>query len=250
VLDALRRSGRVSLFFKEAGAVGIPVLLLHELGGSSASWREVIPLFAPDRRVIAVDFRCAGRSEKPIGSFELSDIADDIAALLRLLGVTAPVDVIGAALGSLVGALLAIRHPKSVRRFIMCAVAPDMAGPTRAYVAERAEKVRVVGMRGVAEASLANSFPPNHPKQRATYRAIYLGNDPAAYAELSLVLARLEMTASDWGAIRAPTLVASGAHDFLWPPEISRQVANLIPDAKYVTMEDAGHFPICRRPRH
>jgi len=127
--------------------VGIPVLLLHELGGSSASWREVIPLFAPDRRVIAVDFRCAGRSEKPIGSFELSDIADDIAALLRLLGVTAPVDVIGAALGSLVGALLAIRHPKSVRRFIMCAVAPDMAGPTRAYVAERAEQVRVVGMR-------------------------------------------------------------------------------------------------------
>jgi pimeloyl-ACP methyl ester carboxylesterase len=94
------------------------------------------------------------------------------------------------------------------------------------------------------------SFPPNHPKQRATYRAIYLGNDPAAYAELPLVLARLEMTASDWGAIRAPTLVASGAHDFLWPPEISRQVANLIPDAKYVTMEDAGHFPICRRPRH
>jgi 2-succinyl-6-hydroxy-2,4-cyclohexadiene-1-carboxylate synthase len=68
VLDALRRSGRVSLFFKEAGAAGIPVLLLHELGGSSASWREVIPLFAPDRRVIAVDFRCAGRSEKPIGS--------------------------------------------------------------------------------------------------------------------------------------------------------------------------------------
>ena len=76
-------TGRVSLFFEEAGAVGIPVLLLHELGGSSASWREVIPLFAPDRRVIAVDFRCAGWSEKPIGSFELSDIADDIAALLR-----------------------------------------------------------------------------------------------------------------------------------------------------------------------
>ena len=66
--------------------MGIPVLLLHELGGSSASWREVIPLFAPDRRVIAVDFRCAGRSEKPIGSFELSDIADDIAALLATAG--------------------------------------------------------------------------------------------------------------------------------------------------------------------
>jgi len=240
--------GQVGLFFKEAGSGGIPALLLHELGGSSESWREVIPRLASDRRVIAVDFRGAGRSEKPIGSFKLSDLADDIEALLQALRIADRVNVIGAALGSLVGALLAIRHPARPRRLMMCAVAPDMAGPTRAYVAERAEKVRVVGMRGVVEASLANSFPANHPTQRAAYRAIYLGNDPAAYAELSLALARLEMTASDWGAIRAPTLVASGAHDFLWPPDIGRQVADLIPGAKFVTMEDAGHFPHLQAP--
>src|SRR5215469_14540771 len=95
-------TGQVSLFFEQAGSRGIPVLLLHELGGSSESWREVIPLLASDRRVIAVDFRCAGRSEKPIGSFELSDIADDIDALLRALDIAGQVDVIGAALGSLV----------------------------------------------------------------------------------------------------------------------------------------------------
>jgi 3-oxoadipate enol-lactonase len=241
-------AGRVSLFFSEAGSGGVAVLLLHELGGSSESWREVIPLLAPDRRVIGVDFRCAGRSEKPIGSFELADIADDIEALLQALDITDPVDVIGAALGSLVGALLAIRYPARLRRLMMCAVAPEMAGPTRQYVAERVEKVRVVGMRGVADASLANSFPASHPEQRAAYCAIYLGNDPAAYAELSLALARLEMTAADWGTIRAPTLVASGAHDFLWPPEIGRQVADLIPGAKFVTMEDAGHFPHLQAP--
>jgi 3-oxoadipate enol-lactonase len=240
--------GRVSLFFSEAGSGGIPVLLLHELGGSSESWREVIPLLAPDRRVIAVDFRCAGRSEKPIGSFGLTDVADDIDALLHALGIADPVDMLGAALGSLVGALLAIRHTERVRRLMMCAVAPYMAGPTRAYLAERAEKVRTVGMRGVAEASLANSFPASHPEQRAAYRAIYLGNDPAAYAELSLSLARLDMTAADWGMIRAPTLVASGAHDFLWPPEIGQQVAKLIPNARFEVMHDAGHFPHLQVP--
>ncbi len=123
-----------------------------------------------------------------------------------------------------------------------------MAGPTRAYLAERAEKVRVVGMRGVAEASLANSFPASHPAQRAAYRGIYLGNDPAAYAELSLALGRLEMAASDWGAIRAPVLVASGAHDFLWPPAIGRQVAALIPGARFEVIEDAGQFPHLQAP--
>jgi 3-oxoadipate enol-lactonase len=218
------------------------------LRGSSESWHRVIPLLAMARRLIAVDMRCAGRSEKPPAVFSLADVADDLAALLHALELEGPVDVIGAALGSLVGALLAIRDPAWVRRLMMCAVAPDMAGPTRAYLVERAEKVRVVGMRGVAEASLANSFPASHPRERAVYRGIYLSNDPAAYAELSLALARLEMTAADWEAIRAPVLVASGAHDFLWPPDIGRQVAALIPGARFEVMEDAGHFPHLQAP--
>ena len=240
-------TGRISLFYKDAGSGGAPVLLLHELGGSSESWRAVTPLLAADRRVIAVDLRCAGRSEKPPGPFALAVVADDLDALLTVLDLP-QVDVVGAALGSLVGALLAIRHAARVRRLMMCAVAPDMAGPTRAYVAERAGKVRVVGMRGVADASLANSFPESRAAERAAYRGIYLGNDPAAYAELSLALGRLEMTPADWGAIRAPTLVASGAHDFLWPPAIGSEVAALVPDARFEVMEDAGHFPHLQAP--
>src|SRR3954451_22656168 len=113
-------TGRISLFFEDAGSGGMPALLLHELGDSSESWREVIRLLAADRRVIAVDMRCAGRSEKPQGGFALADIADDLDALLRVLHPDAAVDVIGAALGSLAGALLAIHHPGRVRRLMMC----------------------------------------------------------------------------------------------------------------------------------
>jgi 3-oxoadipate enol-lactonase len=57
------------------------------------------------------------------------------------------------------------------------------------------------------------------------------------------------MTPADWGAIRAPTLVASGAHDFLWPPQIGEQVAALIPGARFAVMEDAGHFPHLQAPQ-
>ena len=113
-------AGAVSLFFEEAGNGGSPVLLLHELGGSSESWRAVMPLLAADRRVLAVDMRCAGKSEKPPGAFSLEAVADDLDAVLAALNVER-VDVIGAALGSLVGSLLAIRQPSRVRRLMMCA---------------------------------------------------------------------------------------------------------------------------------
>ncbi len=92
-------TGRISLFFEDAGSGGIPVMLLHELGGSSESWRAVTPLLAADRRVIAVDLRCAGRSEKPPGPFALADVADELDGLLHELDLEVRVDVIGAALG-------------------------------------------------------------------------------------------------------------------------------------------------------
>ena len=240
-------TGRIALFHEDAGTDGPPILLLHELGGSSESWSKVVPLLARERRVIAVDFRCAGRSEKPPGPFELTDLADDLVAFADALHIT-QFDVVGAALGSIAGALLAIRHPERVRHLAMCAVAPDMAGATRAYLAERAAKVRTVGMRGVAEASLKNSFPESHAAERAAYRGIYLANDPNAYAELSLALGRLDLTPADWGRIAVPTLVAPGAHDFLWPPPIGRQVADLIPGSRFEILAEAGHFPHLQAP--
>ena len=239
-------TGAVSLFHTDAGN-GPPVLLLHELGGSSASWHAVGALLMPHRRVIAVDLAGAGLSEKPVGALPVRRHADDLAALLNALGI-ARIDVLGSALGSVVGALLAGRHPDRVRRLMVCAVAKDMAGTTATYLEQRAAKVRAEGMRAVADTSLANAFPDSHAAARAAYRPIYLANDPAAYAELSIGLARADLTDADWRAVRAPTLVCSGAHDFIWPPESGRQVAAAIPDARFQVLTDAGHFPHLQTP--
>jgi pimeloyl-ACP methyl ester carboxylesterase len=70
----------LSLHFEDSSTDGPPVLLLHELGGTSESWAQVTPLLAEHRRVIAMDYRCAGRSEKPVEPFALECLADDAAA--------------------------------------------------------------------------------------------------------------------------------------------------------------------------
>lgn len=237
-------AGGISLHYREAGHGGIPVLLLHELGGSGESWTAALPLFARTRRAIAVDLRSAGQSEKPPGPFSIEDCADDLARFLDALDLP-QVDVVGSALGSLAGAVLAIRHPARVRRLVMCAVSDDLGGVTADYLTARAARVRTEGMRAVVDSSIGNAFPDAFASQRAAYRPIYLANHPDAYAELSLALTRLRV---DWAVIAAPTLVASGAHDFIWPPEHGRHVAARVPGARFALLPDAGHFPHLQTP--
>jgi pimeloyl-ACP methyl ester carboxylesterase len=52
----------------------------------------------------------------------------------------------------------------------------------------------------------------------------------------------------DWRRVGCPTLVAPGAHDFLWPPSVAQGVADLIPGARLEILGDAGHFPHLQDP--
>lgn len=238
----------ISLYYEDAGVGDPPVLLLHELGGSSESWRRVIPLITPHRRVIAPDMRCAGRSEKPPAMFEITDVASDITALLDTLHISS-VDVVGAALGAMVAAIMASQAPERVRRMVLCAVTDAVDQRTREYLNQRADHLRSAGMRDVVKASLVNAFPERHAAARAGYRPIYLANDPAAYAELSKALARMSVTRDLWRNIQCPTLVMSGRHDFIWPPELGRRVASHLPHATFLELADAGHFPHLQTPQ-
>src|SRR5579884_2465458 len=62
-----------------------PLLLLHGLASASRIWDLVAPILAQDRRVIALDQRGHGRSEKPDTGYDFATIvADDVAAAAKL----------------------------------------------------------------------------------------------------------------------------------------------------------------------
>jgi 3-oxoadipate enol-lactonase len=240
-------TGNVTLHYEQLGVGDPPVLLIHELGGNWQSWRQLQPVLAESRRTYAVDLRGYGLSEKPIGPYEIEVYADDLAAFVRAAKISV-IDVIGTAMGAVIGVSLAIRHPDLVRRLVLCDGTDGMTTEAKRYTHERAVKVRAAGMRPVVTSSLANSFPQHHAALREDYRAIYLANDPMAYAEASEALARMNIAAEDFGRVKAPTLAVTGAHDFIWPPETGKRLARLIPGARFAVIANAGHFPHIQTP--
>lgn len=122
----------VRLHFVEGGA-GAPVLLLPGWPQSWYAWRQVMPLLAAaGRRVVALDPRGMGDSDRPAGGYDLATLAAEIHGLVEALALTAdgPIDVVGHDVGAWIGHAHAADWPDDVRRLaVFDAALPGISPP-------------------------------------------------------------------------------------------------------------------------
>ena len=99
-------AGAISLTVRERPG-GLPELLcLHGLASNALWWDPVGELLAPQHRVVAVDLRGHGLSDRPERGYGFAEVASDLAALLPQLGLQRPV-VVGHSWGASVALELA-----------------------------------------------------------------------------------------------------------------------------------------------
>jgi pimeloyl-ACP methyl ester carboxylesterase len=105
-------------YYYEIHGKGEPLLLLHGGLGSIDMFGPALPALAKSRRVIAVDLHGHGRTALGDRPISLPDIGDDLATVLKKIGV-AQADVLGYSFGGGVAFRLAVQHPQMVRRLAM-----------------------------------------------------------------------------------------------------------------------------------
>lgn len=246
-------TGEVALYYVSSGNKdGEPVVLLHELGGSSASWAYLADELS-DYAVFAVDLRGAGRSEKAPGPYAIDQLAEDIARFMQRALPGTRCHLIGSAIGAFVALALAGRHGELLRSLTLCEIVPAIDDRTRTYLEQRVAKISQDGMASVVAMSLGNSFPSGTPRPDEAFKIDYTHafrcQDPAGYSALSLALAKFDLNEIALERIGIPTLVMSGALDFIWPPEQTSKTAQLIKGARFALLEQAGHFPHIQNPK-
>jgi 3-oxoadipate enol-lactonase len=223
------------------------LLLVHELGGTLASWRALAERLAPRFRVVAFDQRGAGLSEKPTVPFTLWDLADDIARVADALGIDRRFALMGLAMGAVTAAHFAARHPDRLAALVLCDGTPSIDERSSKYLLDRAAAVRRDGMRAVADMSFRNAFRGLEEVESngawQEYRQRFIANAPVPYAMQSEALAAFVLGDEHFASIRVRTLVLTGRHDFIWPPEVGRALAARLPNAEFDVVERAAHFP-------
>ena len=107
-MQTLNRNG-VNLAYQEAGSGAPPILLVHGFCGDHTQLAPQFDYFRRNHRVIAVDRRGHGQSDKPEQAYTIEGFADDLAWLCREVGLYKPVVVVHS-MGA-IGLELAARFP-------------------------------------------------------------------------------------------------------------------------------------------
>lgn len=224
------------------------ILLGSSLGTTRAMWDPQLDALSQRLRVVRYEHRGHGASPAPNGPYDIDDLGRDVLRLLDGLGID-EFGYAGVSLGGMVGLWLAAEIPDRVRRLAVCCSSALPGGAPGWH--ERAATVRKDGTAAVAEPVVSRWFTPgwaaDHPAtvQEFTREMSHHMLDEG-YAGCCEALAELDLR-ERLGAVAADTVVLAGADDLALPPDHSRLIADLVPQARLVIVPDAAHLATVER---
>jgi pimeloyl-ACP methyl ester carboxylesterase len=234
------------LWYEELGS-GAPVVCLHEGVTDGRVWLPFARVVATTHRVVVLDRRGYGRSDRWDGPFAP---ADDVVCVLAEIGVERA-SVVGGSAGGAVALATALEHPDRVEKVVVCAShAPGQPVEIEAPAELEARWEDAVARRdydAMAEVDLATWAPLGADDE---LRSVFRENAEASFAEdeeepkrwpESPVIERL-------GEIRAPVLVVTGGRDQSGFERAADELVAGLPNARRARIADADHLVAWRRP--
>lgn len=236
-VDQFFNSNGVRIRYLVVGT-GEPVILIH--GWSSfleQNWSPVIKDLSADHKVIALDCRGHGKSDKPSDPKRYGvEMVNDVIRLMDHLSIRRA-HMVGYSMGAMIAMKLMVEHPDRVISAIIAG-----HGGVREDTLERSEdpmlKYLDQGMT-VSEATIA-SLPPNEPqpsKVELLMMKFLDGNDSKALAASLRSFNDLIVTNKQLSKNRIPTLALYSIEG-----EMVKPLKNLMPNVELKAIEGANHM--------
>ncbi len=245
------KSGKVEtngqILYWESHGEGEPLVLVMGIGYDATLWGlHQVPWFSKHYQTIVFDNRDVGRSSKASESYTIADMADDLAGMLDGLEIERA-HLLGISMGGMICQEFAIRHPKRVNKMVLTGTGATTArakfDPISIWNFVKSRDSD--GLTFAAQQFLwlfSESFRRNHEAVDQTLQLLASNPNPVsaeAYQRQAEAYVKHD-TADRLEQVRVPTLVIAGEQDRLTPPWICREVADAIPNARFLLLEGDG----------
>ena len=242
----------LEIYVEQVGQ-GPDVLLIGGLGDTVESWQFQLNGLADRYRLTAFDNRGAGRTAMPDGPVSVATMADDAAGVLRALDIRSA-HIAGFSGGSLITQELALRHPGLVRSLVLQSTWAAMDPYFRSWgrfvrwLVEVAPSERALLEGFFLDIYTARAHNEGTVEQIIDEVLAFPHKQATSDLQRSLDAFMAHDTTERLPEITAPTLVLAGGRDSTSRPELCRQVAELIPGARFEVMEEESHQPFQEVP--
>ena len=239
---------------------GPAILLIHGIGDSSQSWRDLIGTLARNYTVIAPDLLGHGESDKPRADYSIGAYANAMRDLLSVLDIDR-VTVVGHSLGGGVAMQFAYQFPERCERLVLVstggvshevhpalrfASAPnaDLVLPLLGAPGARALGQLAFGALKVLRTKIGHDADqltrvfdalPNAASRRAFVRTLRAAVDWRGQA--------ITMLDRCYLARDMPTLLVWGERDGVIPVSHAHLIHAAMPKSRLEVFSNAGHFP-------
>jgi 3-oxoadipate enol-lactonase len=241
-----RSSDGIRLHYEVLGRSGTPaVLMIQGLGADKHGWdMQRIPL-AMHYRVIALDNRGAGRSDKPFGHYTLEQMADDAIAVLDAVGVE-QAHIVGASMGGAITQIIGLKYPERVLSLTLACTACRNHPWRRELLHGWADTAAERGMGVMAKEAARWVIGPRSFRRLLPafgwLGPLAMGRTSHAFvAQVRAILDVDESVSEQLEQVTAPTLVLVGNQDILTPRGDSEEIAERMPNAELVVISGAAH---------
>jgi pimeloyl-ACP methyl ester carboxylesterase len=190
----------LNMYYEIRGS-GEPLVLLPGGFMTVEAMGGLVPQLAATRRVIGVELQGHGHTADIERALRFESMADDMAALIRHLGLERA-DIFGFSLGGAVGLQTAIRHPEVVRKLALASTAFKRDG----WYAEALAGMASISVEGFAGTPIHEAYVKTSPRPEAW---------PAVVAKMRQLLSEDYDWTEPVAALKMPTLIVVGDADGL-----------------------------------
>lgn len=234
------------LGFEVRGDSGLPLVLIHGFGLNRGIWYELVSNALRKSRVVLVDVRGHGESDAPEGAYSMSQLAEDLLALLDYLSIPEAI-ICGHSMGGYISLAFAAAFPNRLAGLGLITSRAQADSETQRQ--NRYALIKKIQDEGVT--ALADTLPPRLTKNPAIMehtQQIILQTPAQGIIGTAYAMAERPNHMQLLPEIKVPSLVVAGEEDQIVSLEEAQQMAKLLPKGIFWPMAAVGHMPMLENP--